>query len=171
MPNALPPPDGPLVVLDDGLIRQAVEASRESPRSRMILPFHAGHGEGFHRMLNAIQPGSYIRPHRHLDPPKPESVLVLRGALTVVHFTDGGELEAVHELRSDAGAVGVDIRAGVYHTLLATEPDTVIFEAKPGPYDPSDDKAFPSWAPEEGSAAVGEYYRELETRIRDYATP
>ena len=37
-------------------------------------------------MLNAIQPGSYIRPHRHLDPPKSESLILLQGMLGYVSF-------------------------------------------------------------------------------------
>jgi hypothetical protein len=43
-----------------------------------------------HRMLNAIEPGSYIRPHRHQSPPKPESIIVLSGSLALVKFGGDG---------------------------------------------------------------------------------
>ena len=46
-----------------------------------------------------------------------------------------------------------DIRAGVWHTLVAMETGTVIFEVKPGPYSPLTDKDFARGAPDEDSTA------------------
>jgi len=37
-------------------------------------------------MLNSIQPGSYLRPHRHLDPPKDEAFVLLKGSAGFVIF-------------------------------------------------------------------------------------
>ena len=60
--RALEPPEGPIVLIDTPLIEAASHASRRSPRRRVILPFHASHGDPLQRMLNAMQPGSYIQP-------------------------------------------------------------------------------------------------------------
>jgi cupin fold WbuC family metalloprotein len=152
-----------LVVIDDALIERALAASRASPRGRVILPFHQSHDEVCHRMLNAVQPGSYVRPHRHVTPPKPESVVVLRGAIRFVTFSDEGQVRKRFTCQFGRGPIGVDVRPGVFHTFFALEPDTVVFEAKPGPYDATSDKEFAPWAPAEGSPDAAQYLERLSS--------
>ena len=161
MPNALNAPGGPLVVIDDALISEGIGASRRSERRRIILPLHTRSAEACQRMLNVVQPGSYIRPHRHADPPKSETVVVLRGALTYVAFHPDGSLDRRVELAAGSARVGVDTRPGVYHTFFATEPDTVVFEAKTGPYVEAEDKEVATWAPAAGSPEADAYLKRL----------
>ncbi len=160
-PRALKSPTGELVTLTDNLIDAAIFASRESPRKRIILPFHDGPENTLHRMLNAVQPGSYIRPHRHLDPPKDEALVLLRGALTFYTFHEDGTVNAVQHVRAGTASFGIDVKAGVFHTFIATEPDTVVFEVKPGPWSPATDKDFATWAPDEGEEGYVEYMDRL----------
>ena len=42
--------------------------------------------------------GSYVRPHRHLTPPKAESFLVLRGHAAAFVFDDNGVVEEARRL-------------------------------------------------------------------------
>ena len=160
-PVALAPPSGEVVLLNEALLVPAVEGSRQSPRGRIILPFHKDHDEKLHRMMNVMQPGTYIRPHRHQNPPKAESIIVLRGALWFVTFRDGGEITGKWRLAPGLKEFGVDIMPGVFHTFLVIEPDTVIFEVKPGPYVKASDKDFAAWAPAEGDSAVTDYQATL----------
>ena len=137
--------------LDRDLVQRKAYDARRSPRRRDIHVLHQGDDDPLQRMLNAIQPGSYIRPHRHLDPPKSEAVILLQGMLGYVSFRDDGTPEDDNFLLLDLdrGVLGCDIRPGVWHTIFALVPDTVIFEVKPGPYSPTNDKDFAPWAPEE----------------------
>ena len=112
-------------------------------------------------MLNALQPNSYVQPHRHLDPPKAESIIVLKGAITYVEFNNTGEIKNFYQLSSESLSIGVDIEPGIFHTFFAVVEDTVLFEVKPGPYEQSSDKDFASWAPTEGSESAIEYLRNL----------
>lgn len=112
-------------------------------------------------MLNTIQPGSYIRPHRHRNPPKAESIIVLRGALCFIVFGPGGGIEDHFDLIANGLRIGVDIEPGIVHTFFALEPDTVVFEAKPGPYSAMTDKDFARWAPKESAADAKSYLAEL----------
>ena len=160
-PRALDAPLGESVVLDAGLIERAIAASRESPRRRVILPLHTSAADPYQRMLNAAQPGSYIRPHRHRDPPKGETVIVLRGAIQFLTFREDGAVATSVVLRADGGAIGLEVRPGVYHTFVALEPDSVVFEAKTGPYDDRMDKDFAPWAPPEGSPEALAYLTRL----------
>jgi cupin fold WbuC family metalloprotein len=137
--------------VDRDLVERKAYDARRSPRRRDIHIFHRGDEDPLQRMLNAIQPGSYIRPHRHLDPPKSESLILLQGMLGYVSFRDDGTPrdDGFLLLDLDRGVLGCDIRPGVWHTIFALAPDTVIFEVKPGPYSPANDKDFAPWAPEE----------------------
>ena len=130
----------------------------------MILPLHKSHGDPLHRMFNALQPGTYIPPHRHSNPPKDESVIVVRGALCFVAFDDHGQVEQMIDLVAGDATFGVDVTAGVFHTFVVLEPDTVMFEVKPGPYSATDDKDFATWAPHEEDPAAKEYLLSLEQR-------
>lgn len=150
-----------MAILNRDLMDRAAAESRRNPRKRIVLPFHKSHADAFQRMLNTIQPGSYIRPHRHVDPPKAESIVVLRGALCFILFDDRGEIERHFELQAGGARIGVDIEPGPVHTFFALEPDTVVFEAKPGPYRAVTDKDFAQWAPQEADPQARSYLAGL----------
>lgn len=154
--------------LDAALLAQKAADAAANPRLREIHRLHLEDGESLHRMLNAIQPGSYVRPHRHLTPPKAESFILLQGSLGFVQFDEDGGVrpEDCLLLDRERGAFGVDAREGRYHAIFALVPDTVAFEVKPGPYSPISDKEFASWAPAEGDAGAKAYLKALEDRFR-----
>ncbi len=139
-----------------------MEASRQSPRGRVILPFHKNSSDVLQRMLNALQPESYIQPHRHMSPPKAESILVLRGSICTITFSEDGETDQIFFLSADSSDFGIDTDAGVYHTFFALEADTVLFEVKPGPYGQETDKQFAPWSPEEGTPEATAYFLKLQ---------
>jgi cupin fold WbuC family metalloprotein len=155
--TALDAPAGDLVWLDDAMIDQAVAYSRASPRGRMIAPFHKSPDDPLHRMLNALQPHSYVRPHRHLDPPKAEAWVVLRGAVAFFLFEEDGTILECARLGANDRRRGVDLSPGGYHGLIALEPDTVLYEVKTGPFAAISDKAFAPFAPVEGTPAAEAY--------------
>ena len=160
-PLALDPPEGPAVLFDEALILRALEGSRSSPRKRIILPLHLDDDEVLNRMLNAVQPGSYVRPHRHTSPPKAESLVVLRGSFGFFTFEDDGEIKTASIIGAGSQVVGIDVRPKVFHTFIALQEDSVVFEVKPGPYVKMLDKDFAAWAPAEFSSGVEEYLAKL----------
>ncbi len=164
--RALPAPTGELSLIEESIVEEALAYSRRSPRLRVILPFHKAPEDPLHRMLNAAQPGTYVRPHRHLDPPKSETWVLLRGRVLFFTFEDDGRIRASVELAAGSPRFGVDLVPGVYHTFLVLEPDTVIFEVKNGPYAKETDKSFAPWAPPEGDANAAEYLDGLREAHR-----
>lgn len=139
--------------IDLELINLKAAEARSNPRLREIHCLHFDDSEPLHRMLNAIQPGSFVPPHRHLNPSKSEAFIILQGRLGVISFLEDGSIdpEGTMLLSRDEGLLGVDIREGVWHTIVALAPDTVVFEVKPGPYERPSDKDFAPWAPREGT--------------------
>lgn len=143
------------------LLDNVSRAAADSPRKRRNHNFHAADGDACHRLLNAIEPGSYVPPHRHLDPAKDESMIVLRGVLGVVLFDESGQVAAKAVLRPDGEYVAVNIPHGAYHTVLGLTPGTVFFEAKGGPYLPLAAGEKAPWAPQEGDDSAADYYGGL----------
>jgi cupin fold WbuC family metalloprotein len=136
-------------------------AARQAPRLRKNYNLHPADESACHRLFNAIEPGSYIRPHRHLHPEKDETLLVVRGRLGVVSFDEGGGVTSSIQLQACSGAVAVDVPHGVYHTAVALESGTIFFEAKAGPYQPLSDQEKAPFAPEEGASEGAPYLQRL----------
>lgn len=154
-----------ITLIDDALLDAVSAEAKASPRRRKNRNFHGADDEPAHRLLNAIEPGSYIAPHRHLDAFKDETMIVLRGRLGLVEFNDAGEVLRTAVLGAGgAAALGVDIPRGTWHTVFALEAGTVFLEAKAGPYRAltADERA--SWAPAENAAEAGGYLQRL-TRL------
>ncbi len=128
------------------------ELSRQAgavPRRRLNRNLHRM-DDPVHRLLNAIEPGSWVRPHRHLDPPRSETVVVVAGALGVVVFDESGAVAEAVRLDAGGETFGVDLDAGTWHGLVALAPGTVFFETKPGPYVAPAPPDWAPWAPGEG---------------------
>lgn len=135
----------------DNIARQA----RSSPRLRQNYNFHEL-SEKVQRLINVLQPGTYVRPHRHCRDGGNgfEFFLVCQGELGIITMDESGQI--IHkELVSANGAVrGIELPEGTDRTLVALTPDTVILELKEGPYDASTDKEFLDAFPAEGAEAA-----------------
>ncbi|MFN7677630.1 MAG: WbuC family cupin fold metalloprotein [Cyanobacteriota bacterium] len=139
--------------LDQALFDAVSAEARLSPRLRRNHNLHE-EPELVQRFLNVMQPGTYVRPHRHLrDTPGAgfECFVVLQGAMGLLLLTDQGVER--QRLRLDAAGPlrGVQLPEGVFHTLVALAPDTVMLEIKQGPYQPASDKDFLAPFPLEGT--------------------
>lgn len=161
------------IITQDFLDTVSGEAKR-APRLRRNFNFHAGDEAPCHRLLNAMEPDSYIPPHRHLAQEKDETMIVLRGRLGVVFFDDGGDILETALLTPGGGAVGVNIPHGVFHTVVCLESGTVFFESKAGPYRPLTAQERAPWAPLEGDEERDRYMAGLrriwETECRPCRT-
>jgi cupin fold WbuC family metalloprotein len=155
-------------VIDQALIDQKFKDAKKNLRKREIHNLHSSDEDALHRMLNSIQPGSYLRPHRHLDPPKDEAFVLLKGSAGFVIFDEdqGLKKKEFALLDFERGTYGIDIRAGVWHALFSLEPDTVLYEVKPGPYTPLTDKDFAPWSPRDNSPDAVPFLSELEDEFR-----
>jgi cupin fold WbuC family metalloprotein len=146
--------------ITSALFDKVATLAAESPRLRMNHNFHAGMADNPHRFLNVLLQGTYVRPHRHSDPPKAESFLVLEGLADVILFDDDGRVKARYRLgeqSADGRLWGVDIAPGVWHTILPRSARVICFEVKPGPWIPATDKEFATWAPAENDPGAAMY--------------
>lgn len=169
-PTAIPAPETEVTPLTLTMVSQLLSQSRESPRKRMIQRLQKGPDAGVHKMFNALQPGTYIPPHRHMEPAKTETIIVMSGALLYVEFEADGTVKNQLLVQPGTEVFGIDILPHIYHTFVALKPDTLMFEVKDGPYGKSTDKDFPDWAPAEGSVEAEPYLLELIKELAEKAS-
>lgn len=124
--------------------------AKNLPRKRKNYNYHDDLSDTLQRLLNAMQPDTYVQPHKHESPDKREVFILLTGKALVVTFNNNGEIEEHFILSRELGNFGVEIPEKEWHTVIVLEEDTVVYEVKDGPYSPVDDKNFAEWAPKEG---------------------
>lgn len=152
----------PHQVIDTQLLDAVTDQARRIPRLRKNHNFHAGNESVCHRLLNAVEPGSYCAPHRHLDPNKDEGMVILRGRLGIVFFDERGNVVGKAKLEAGGDCLAVEIPVGTYHTILSLTAGTVFYEAKAGPYQALLPEERAAWAPAEGDAEAAPYLARLE---------
>ena len=148
-----------LRIIADAELAALSAGASNSVRLRKNLNIHPVLEDPVQRLFNAMEPGTYVRPHRHARVNGWELMLAVRGAFSVLIFDDFGTVAARADIAAGGDAAAVEIPADTWHAVVVTAPGTVMFEVKPGPYSPLDDKAFASWAPAEGESAVIEFVR------------
>lgn len=140
-------------------------AAQSNPRLRSHMNIHRSYEDPCQRLLNAVEPGSYIRPHRHPCASTNETLLAVRGRFLLAVFDDHGVVIAASAMGPGWGdAVLCELPPDVWHTAISLESGSVLFEAKAGPFDPDRAKAFAPFAPEEGAPAASGYLREVTAR-------
>lgn len=138
--------------------------AQKSARLRKNFNYHPDLSDPINRMLNAVEPYSYVQPHKHENPDKREVFLLLTGRMAVVFFDDNGVISD-HVILDKHENFGVEIPPSTWHTIVALEKGTVVYEVKDGPYAPSNDKNFATWAPGEGENKSAAYLKELLAKL------
>jgi cupin fold WbuC family metalloprotein len=161
-PPGDPPQASPLLKRIDQSLFDAVAAeARQATRLRRNHNLHI-ESDAVQRFLNVLQPGTYVRPHRHLrDQPGAgfECFVVLQGEIGLVLLNSDGSVLDTLRLQAQGPLRGIELAEGQFHTLVALTPDAVMFELKQGPYQPTSDKDFLAQFPAESSAAAADQER------------
>jgi cupin fold WbuC family metalloprotein len=145
--------------------------AKNSPRLRQHRNIHQNYKDACQRLFNAIEPGSYIRPHRHASEPREELLIAIRGSMALITFDDQGSVTGILRFGSEKHgsdlAAGAEVASSTWHTVIALEAGCVLLEVKAGPFDPNQPKNLAPWAPEEGSDAGDDYLNRLLERIAE----
>ena len=150
-----------MIIINDDFIHPIIAKANVSPRRRMNYNFHPQLDDPLQRMLNCLEPETYVQPHKHENPDKVEAFILLKGKILVVEFDNDGNVTSHALLEAGTGVYGAEIAPRVFHCIIALETGSVIYEVKNGPYSPLNDKNFASWAPKEGAEDCMEYMKKL----------
>ncbi len=126
------------MVINQSLLNQLTEQAKASPRLRMNYDLRNSEDDGSQRMLNAIEPGSPERIHRHQH--TSETVVCIRGRV-VEELYDELERICIESivLTPNGPIVAVNIPAGQWHSIRAVESGSVVLSCKDGRYEPLGD--------------------------------
>lgn len=143
----------PLKRLTQELFDSIAQQAQSNPRLRQNYNLH-NLSETVQRFVNVLQPGTYVRPHRHLRPTGVngfEFFMVCQGQLGMMILDESGQVLSTEHVSAHGPLRAIELPEGTFHTLVALAPDTVILEIKEGPYDPQIDKEFLTGFPTEGT--------------------
>ena len=135
--------------IDNALLDHLSVSAQKHPRRRLNHNLHEQPEAVVQRLCNALEPGTDVRPHRHVTPAGVEVFVALSGSAYVLLFDDDGVVTEREEISSEGPLFGLEIPKGAWHTIGCLEPRTVLFEVKEGPYNPALAKEFAPWAPPE----------------------
>ena len=137
------------------------DTARQSPRMRMNHNIHTELSDPVQRLSIAMEPDTYIRPHRHLQ--TWELLIALRGRFIVLTFDDHGVV-IDRAVLGDSESV-IETPVAGWHAVLSLDPNAVIFEVKQGPYMPFKEEDFAPWSPaadNENHKALMSWYRHAD---------
>jgi cupin fold WbuC family metalloprotein len=152
-----------MIKINTDLLDRVSALAKQSPRKRMNHNFHPELSDPVQRMLNALEPWTYIRPHRHAE--KEESFVLLRGKVLAVTFNEDGTIRDHFVMSRTTGNLGVEFEEDIYHMLTSLEPDSVVYEIKEGPFIPHTEDTSAPWSPQEGSEGVRSFLVSVFDRL------
>jgi cupin fold WbuC family metalloprotein len=129
--------------VDMAQLTALASAAQHSPRQRMNHNVHDELADPIQRLAIAMEPQTYIRPHRHQQ--TWELLTALTGRFIVLNFDDSGMITDRIVLGETTAVSETPIAA--WHAVLSLDPGAVIFEVKHGPYAPFREEDFAAWSP------------------------
>jgi len=144
-------------ILDKKLFSDLTVKAFDSDRKRTHYNLHSESTDKTQRLCMAIEPGSYIRPHRHSKKGKWEVFVILQGSASMLTFNNRGKVTDSVLLSENGPIHVVEVQENIWHTLVSHESGTVLLEIKPGPYLPLPSKDRAPWAPDEGTEEAGKF--------------
>ena len=142
-----------------------------SYRLRAHTNLHHSHDDPCQKLFNAVKTDSYIRPHRHSLDPKKEFLLAVTGLFSLITFSDAGKIDLIILFGSErysqnsSIALGLELPASVWHTVVSLTDGSILLEVKKGPFDPNNAKEMAPWAPKEDSDEALSYLNDLKSQV------
>ena len=137
--------------LTDSILDALSLQAQQSPRRRANHNLHEELSDPIQRLAIAMEPETYVRPHRH--PHTWEMLFPLRGRFVVLQFDKTGTVIERTVLGDDCKLL--ENAAGTWHSVLSLDKGGIIFEVKHGPYAALAESDFAPWSqPAEGEEAA-----------------
>ncbi len=154
-----------MIRIDKNIIENLIKEASSVPRKRKNHNFHTDYSDPVNRMMHAMEPDTYVQPHKHENPDKREVFIILKGKLVIVEYDDKGCITGHFILDPYLDNYGAEISPRTWHSLIVLQKNTVVYEVKDGPYDEATDKIFAPWAPAEGSNECNGYNNKILSEL------
>ncbi|RJQ26304.1 cupin fold metalloprotein, WbuC family [Candidatus Parcubacteria bacterium] len=140
----------------DDLTKEA----RESIRKRAHLLLHR-HIDPVLRLVMAMEPDSYVQPHRHLGDNRQESYIALRGKFIIILFDNLGYIKEYGLIGPKEENLMFEVPSSAWHVIWSLEKGSLVAEIIKGPYVEKTFKEFAVWAPSEEDPSKIEYKKRI----------
>jgi cupin fold WbuC family metalloprotein len=150
-----------VTIVTVGMLEGLGETAKTLPRRRKNFNIHTDLNDPVQRLYNAMEPSTYVRPHRHQGGDRWEFFQIVSGKALVLTFNEKGVVLERFELCSTGPNFALEIPGDTWHTVVSLQSGTVLFEVKQGPYRAVTDKDFAAWAPLEGEPSAHDFVHWL----------
>lgn len=120
------------MIIDKSILDDLTRRAQSSPRLRMNLDLRNNSDDNSQRMLNAIEPGTVLPVHRHMD--SSVTIVCIRGHFEELLYNDEGVLTETIDMRP--GGTVINLPVGQWHTIRSLESGTVLLEVQDGKWEP-----------------------------------
>lgn len=120
------------MIITEQILDDLSAKARASERLRCNLDLRNSAEDKSQRMLNALEPGTVMPIHGHNG--TSETCVCVRGHFEEYLYDSQGRLTDTIDMVP--GGVVLNIEAGQWHSLRCLECETILLEAKDGPYHP-----------------------------------
>lgn len=162
-----------MIVFSRQYLENLLNAASQSKRLRAHVNIHRSYCDECQKLFNAIKVHSYICPHRHSLDPKDECLLAIRGLFGLIIFNDHGIISSITLFGGEKYsekfliASGLELPAEAWHTVISLVDNSILFEVKNGPFEPTLAKEFAPWAPDESDKNALQYLHDLKQKCLD----
>lgn len=151
--------------LTTAMLDDLTQQAKQSPRLRANRNLHEELSDPIQRLAIAMEPQTFVRPHRHSH--SWELLSALRGRFVVLLFDEAGVVTNRTVLGEECRVI--EFPANTWHGVLSLDSGGVIFEVKRGPYAPLTDADLASWCGSgegEEAARVNAWYARAQVGDR-----
>lgn len=120
------------MVIDKQILDELTAQAKASPRLRMNMDLRNSQVDLSQRILNAIEPGTVLPIHRHLN--SSVTIVCIRGHFEELIYDETGTL--VEAIDMIPGGNVINLPIGTWHSIRSLESGTVLLECQDGPYEP-----------------------------------
>ena len=140
--------EGPISAIGQRELDTLRAAVKASAKRRARINTHPDGDDALHEMIIAIDPASYIRPHKH--PGKSEAFHIIEGEVDIVVFTEAGEIDRIIPLGPPGSGRAFYYRmsSAFFHTLVIRSDILIVHEITNGPFRPAA-TIFADFAPDD----------------------
>ena len=119
------------MVIDNNVLDELTRRAKNSPRLRMNMDLRNSPEDQSQRMLNAIEPGTVLPVHRHMN--SSVTIVCVRGHFEEYYYDDNGNLIETIDMRP---GIVLNLPAGQWHSINSLESGTIILEVQDGKWEP-----------------------------------
>ena len=120
------------MIVDKNQLDALTELAKTSPRLRKNLDLRNSENDSSQRMLNAVEPGTELPIHRHMD--SNVTIVCIRGHFEELIYDGNGSL--IDTIDMIPGGSIINLPVGTWHSIRSLESGTVMLECQDGPYEP-----------------------------------